>query len=228
MNDDCGFTRERLEALGMTVPKVAFEAEIEKFRRADQKDPPEAGGIIFVGDSDVKFWRSENRFARHFEGLPLLNRGFGGARTWETLCYFGAVVGACRPRMIVYNAGDNDLLASEQVTPEKVCTGVQLFLDAVAEQLPETEQVLVLCLHPAPSRLPGGAEQNRTNKLLAELCNAREGVEFVDYNFLLFGADGELRPECFRPDGLHFTAEFYDQWAEFLRPIIEEHWGEIA
>ncbi len=216
------FTREGLRARGMVVPDVRFREEVERFVRADAGGArPAPGGILFVGDSDVGRWRSGNAFRECFRGMKVLNRGFGGARTWEILIYFRETVEPPRPETIVYNAGDNDLVAGPEVTPEKVRLGFELFLEAVRTRLPGTRRVMYLAIHRAPSREPDRARQDEANRLLAGLCADSPLAEFVDYSALLLDADGKLRTECFAPDGLHYSPEFYREWGRFLRPLLE-------
>jgi hypothetical protein len=63
-----------------TVRRLPFsvdrsEAEIRRFEESDRTTPPPAGGIVFVGSSSIRMWRS---LESDFPGLPVLNRGFGG------------------------------------------------------------------------------------------------------------------------------------------------------
>ena len=107
MADSPCLTRENLEAIGMIVPEVRFEDEIARYVEADADRPPH-GGILFVGDSDIRRW-DPAAMADAFAGLPVINRGFGGARTWEVLLYLHRIVLPYRPHVIVYGCGDNDI-----------------------------------------------------------------------------------------------------------------------
>jgi lysophospholipase L1-like esterase len=214
------FTPEGLRARGMVVPDVRFRKEIDLFVETDARGAPQTGGILFVGDSDFTRWRSGNLFEECFQGMQALNRGFGGARTWETLIYFRETVEPPRPETIVYNAGDNDLFAGPEVTPEKVGLGFELFLEAVKTRLPETRRLLYMAIHRAPSREDDRRRQDEANRLLAGLCADSPLAEFVDYSALLLDADGKLRPEYFAPDGLHYSPAFYREWGQFLHPLL--------
>jgi lysophospholipase L1-like esterase len=214
-------TIEALRRKGFAIPSVRFRTEIDAFVRADAERPPEPGGVLFVGDSDIARWRAEDMFDEHFRGLGAVNRGFGGARSWETLLYFRETVESSRPRTIVYNAGDNDLIAGADIPLGQIRDCFALFLDAVASRLPETRRVMYLAIHPAPARAGGEAAQQEANRLLRQLCEEDPRAEFVDYLGLLRDETGALREECFVPDGLHYSAAFYAEWAAFLRPRLE-------
>ena len=215
-----GYTQEELQALGMVIPGVSFEAEIQRFVDADRLQPPAPGGILFVGDSDIACWNHDNCFAEGFAGLPARNRGFGGARSWEVLIYFEQVVLPYRPRTIVYCAGDNDIANLKESGVASAVTGFRLFLEQVAAFLPETRRVLYLGIHPSPKDEPLWGYIAEANRQILEICRTSKVAEFVDFNHLLHGADGKIRPELFRADRLHFTPACYRTLGAFLRPRL--------
>lgn len=215
-----GYTKEDLEALGMNIPGVGFADAIQKFVEADCQQLPAPGGILFVGDSDIACWNHENCFAEGFAGLPALNRGFGGARTWEVLIYFAQVVLPYRPRTIVYCAGDNDIANLKADGVASAVTGFRLFLGLVDAFLPDTRRVLYLGIHPSPKDEPLWGYIAEANRQIVRICQDSKVAEFVDFNHLLHDADGRIRPELFRPDRLHFTPAFYRTLNAFLQPKL--------
>lgn len=221
---DRDFTTDELLALGMCIPHSGFADKIGQFALDDALSPPEPGGILFVGDSDIGLWREDGLFGECFAGLPVLNRGFGGARTWETLLYFSKLVPPYRPRTIVYCCGDNDIakLKSEKGATNAVI-GFRLFHERVAAWVPETRHIFYLGIHPSPIDAPLWGYIEEANRQLRPLCAAAimPRVTFVDYLHLLLGTDGRPRDEFFRADRLHFTPEFYRILGSFLRPLLE-------
>lgn len=216
---DLPCTDKRLRRAGMLVPEIRFQDEIERFEEADRREPPPEGGILFVGDSDIRRWDGD-AFRQHFAGLPVLNRGFGGARTWEVLLFFDRVVLPCRPRVIVYCAGDNDIARLKEDGVRSAVIGFRLFLELVEKHIPETGRVLYLAIHRSPSDKPLWAFIEQTNVELRQLCRASRIAEFVDYLHLLTSTDGGLLEDFFAPDRLHFTSEFYHRLSAFLRPLV--------
>jgi lysophospholipase L1-like esterase len=214
-------TVEDLEQRGMLVPEVRFADEIERFVAADVQAPPAPGGILFVGDSDIRLWMESGRFAADFAGLPVVNRGFGGARTWEVLLYFAQLVLPSGPHVIVYCAGDNDIARLKERGAASAVLGFRLFLEQVALHVPETSVVFYLAIHHSPVDAPLWGAIDEANVGLRRLCDDSPLARFVDYLHLLSDERGQLRTECFRPDRLHFTADFYRELADFLRPRIE-------
>jgi hypothetical protein len=212
-------TVDELRAAGMVIPYVGFADEIARFREEDCRQPPLPGGILFVGDSDIRLWHTDNGFAEDFAGLPVLNRGFGGARTWETLLYFQHLVVPSCPRLIVYCCGDNDIAKLQAQGVSSAVQGFRLFLDAVRASVPSVRRVRYLAIHPSPADEPLWGFIEQANGQLRPLCEASGLAEFVDFNPLLLDPQNQRpRPECFRPDRLHFTRAFYRQLGAFLRP----------
>jgi len=214
-------TSEELNRLGMTIPDVGFRDQIDQFVETDRAVPPAPGGILFLGDSDIRFWNDGGRFAENFAGLPVLNRGFGGARTWETLLYFAETVLPSRPRLVVYCCGDNDIAGLGEKGVASAVAGFRLFLDQVRKQAPFVKKILYLGIHPSPSDEPLWGFIEQANALLRPLCRESGGLaEFVDYLHILLDSRGRPRAELFRSDGLHFGPELYRQLGAFLRPRL--------
>ncbi len=211
----------------MTVPEVRFRADMKRFAAADRAAPPAAGGALFVGDSDIRFWNDGGLFAECFAGLPAANRGFGGARTWETLLHFEELVPPHRPQVVIYCCGDNDIARLGESGAESAVTGFRIFLELLAACAPETRRVLYLGIHPSPVDEPLWGAIGRANEGLRQVCAESRGLaEFVDYGHLLLDAAGRPRPELFRPDGLHFAPELYRKLGALLRPKIEAALGD--
>jgi lysophospholipase L1-like esterase len=215
-----GYTPAELQALGMKIPGVGFADVIQKYVESDNVQPPVPGGILFVGDSDIACWNHDHCFAEGFAGLPVINRGFGGARTWEVLIYFPQVVRPYRPRTIVYCAGDNDIATLKADGVASAVNGFRLFLGQVAAFLPDTRRVLYLGIHPSPSDEPLWGYIAEANRQIVQLCRDSPVAEFVDFNHLLHDAAGKICPALFRADRLHFTPAFYRTLSAFLRPRL--------
>ena len=205
----------------MNEPEVKFQGEIECFQAADRQSPPARNGVLFVGDSDIRLWTTDGEFDRAFRGLPALNRGFGGARTWEVVEYFSRIVEPYRPRAIVYCCGDNDVSCLREAGGETAVRGFSEFLDQVRKGLPETKKVFYLAIHPAPVIVTLWDVRERVNARIEQICAASGLAEFVDYLHLLRDGQGRLQPEHFRQDGLHFSTPFYRTLAAFLGPRLD-------
>ncbi|GAP34091.1 hypothetical protein ISF6_3870 [Piscinibacter sakaiensis] len=82
--------------------KDSFDA----FAAADQQQAPQAGGVLFVGNSSIRLWSGlETQFADQ----PVLKRGFGSSRMLDVAAQVHQLVLPYKPRLVVVYAGDNDL-----------------------------------------------------------------------------------------------------------------------
>jgi lysophospholipase L1-like esterase len=70
-----------------------------------KKRSPEAGRVVFMGDSITDFWRLDESFP----GKPYVNRGIGGQVTSQMLVRMYADVIALRPAAMTILAGTNDI-----------------------------------------------------------------------------------------------------------------------
>ncbi|MCX8107870.1 MAG: GDSL-type esterase/lipase family protein [Verrucomicrobiae bacterium] len=217
------FSRVQLARLGFSIPSVNFADEIAAFGKTVQ-NPDQPVGVLFVGNSDIRRW-DKGAWDRHFSDLLALNRGFGGARTWETLIYFDRIVLPYKPRVIVYCAGDNDIAKLGAEGVKSAVRGFKLFAEMVNLHLPETKRILYLAIHPSPCDRPLWGYIAAANRELRRFCRQSRKACFVDYLHLLHDDKGELRANCFEKDGLHFTPEFYEELSGFLEPMIRKALG---
>lgn len=216
------FTVESLVERGLPIRDVRFEEFIRDFEAADETDGVPTNPVLFYGDSDIAYWNRQGVFQETFGDLPGLNRGFGGARTWESLLYFHRAVQPYRPRMIVYNCGDNDIATLGSDGIESALLGTELFIEGVRTHMPETGTILVLAIHPAPTNEQFWRYQEEANGMIRDLCRESPDVEFVDYLHLLRNEAGRPGDAHFLVDGLHFTHVFYQTLGTYLRPMVEE------
>jgi lysophospholipase L1-like esterase len=73
--------------------------------------PPKAGEtrVVFLGDQVTELWG-----ARFFQGKPFLNRGIAGQTSAQMLVRFHQDVVAMKPKVVVIQAGMNDLLVATE------------------------------------------------------------------------------------------------------------------
>src|SRR5664279_3741154 len=82
--------------------------QLGRYRLANEelkKRPPEAGRVVFMGDSITDFWRLEE----YFPGKPYVNRGIGGQTTPQMLVRMYPDVIELKPAAMVVLAGTNDV-----------------------------------------------------------------------------------------------------------------------
>ena len=191
------------------------EAEIKRFEESDRVAPPAPGGIVFVGSSSFRMWKS---LESDFPGLPVLNRGFGGSTFPEANHYLSRIVLRYRPRTVVVYEGDNDLTFGWG--PRQVADDYRTFVRMVRDSLPSAKIVFV-SIKPSPSRWKLVDEQREANRLVRQIVAGDSLQSYVDVFTPMLGANGRPQPELFIADSLHMTPAGYAIWRRQVAPHIQ-------
>ncbi|MDI1250488.1 MAG: SGNH/GDSL hydrolase family protein [Lacunisphaera sp.] len=215
--------RLRLLALfllfGWLAPAMAaperWLKEIDQLTQADQANPPAPGGIVFVGSSSIRLWRS---LTGDFPGMNVVNRGFGGSELADSVFYFDRLVAPHRPRVVVLYAGENDLAGGHR-TPEQVAADFAQFRAKVQAALPAARLLYIAC-KPSPSRAAAWDKFRAANALIAAACAQDPRCAFVDVFPAMLDAQGAARPELYVGDRLHMNAAGYAIWKQLLTPLL--------
>ncbi|MCC8554021.1 SGNH/GDSL hydrolase family protein [Xanthomonas hortorum] len=198
------------------VSNAAWENDMQRFADSDAQQPPPKHGIVFVGSSSIRFW---DTLAQDFPGKPVINRGFGGSEVRDSTWYADRIVLPYAPRQVVLYAGDNDLNSGR--TPEQVRDDVLAFVTRIRRDLPKA-RISYLSIKPSPSRahlLPAIVTANR---LIKDALAPLPRVDYVDIYTPMLDASGKPRPELFREDMLHMTADGYAIWRKAVAPVLEQ------
>lgn len=191
-----------------------FESEIKAYETQDAKQPPKPGGIVFVGSSSIRGWRTLSKdFPRH----NVINRGFGGSQLHHSVFYAHRIVTPYRPIMVVVFAGTNDIAAGK--SGEQVASDFQQFVTAVRSKLPAT-RIAYISVSPAPSRWQSADKMRTANRLIRQACVEGENLAFVDVFSLMLDAEGKPMPELFGTDQLHMNAKGYGIWKKAVAPFL--------
>jgi lysophospholipase L1-like esterase len=192
-----------------------FEKEILAYEEADKKALPPRGAILFIGSSSVKRWTT---LAQDFPEHKVINRGFGGSEVADSVYYADRIVIPYAPKLIVLNAGTNDIAAGK--TPEQVLADVKAFVEKVRAKLPEV-RIAYLGNHPSPLRWAQRDKQQKANQLIKEYIAAGKNLDFIELWDQFLGSDGTPREDLFVSDRLHNNAEGYKIRAAVVRPHLK-------
>ncbi len=204
----------RVEAQEAPRGTSRWEEAIQKFEQQDAEQPPQPGGVVFVGSSSIRLWDLK----ANFPDLNAINRGFGGSQLGDLAHFAERILLAHRPRLVVVYAGDNDLAAGK--TPEQVLADYERLAAFLHERLPETRMVYI-GVKPSLARWKLIEQVRQTNQMIAQRASQDERLAFVDIDAPMIGPDGLPRKKLFRDDGLHLNDEGYAVWAEQLRSHLE-------
>jgi lysophospholipase L1-like esterase len=206
-----GFSQKSSE----TPSPLRFEDEIKAMEESDQKSFPAPGGILFVGSSSIRLWKS---LAEDFPNLPVLNRGFGGALIGEVLYYSERIILPYQPRLIVLYIGGNDV--AQGIPPEKILATFRTLTDKIHARLPQT-RLLYISINPSIARWHLDAQNRQTDERIGSYIARSDWIGFINARPKMLGANGQPRPDLWISDNLHLNETGYRLWKEILTPYLK-------
>jgi len=192
-----------------------YTTEVAKFAL---QPVPTPGGVLLVGSSIFKRWTNA---VSDLAPLPVTNRAFGGSQTSHQLMFFDQVVPPCRPGLIVWYCGSNDIKGKKGA--ESILGRTGEWINKV-KQIGPTTGVLLVSVIRAPQKHRDAQIDvvDAVNRGYEEIARTKEGVFYVDVNPALQSLTGESKVELYVKDGLHLNVEGYHQMATLLKPAIEK------
>lgn len=205
------------------APNLArFEKEIVQFEANDKTAAPAAGGILFVGSSTIRLWKT---LAEDMAPLPVVNRGFGGATIAEVNHYFRRIVARYKPSLLVFYAGENDL-AVPDVSVDSVVGDFDRFRDSMRVYLPQCH-VYFVGVKPSPARWAYEDKFLEANRRFRAICEKDPRYTYVDVQKTMLGPDGRPKKDIYRADSLHMNAGGYKAWTAILKPELKADWKNL-
>jgi lysophospholipase L1-like esterase len=211
-------------SLGLVPPpRVAQAADFEKwekeiaaYEQADRTSPPPKGGLLFIGSSTIRLWKT---LAQDFQPHRVINRGFGGSQIADSAHFAERIIFPYAPRMLLLRAGGNDIHAGK--SPELVFSDFRAFVIKVQEKLPDTE-IAYIALSPSIARWEEREKGKALNRMVLEYTRQIPGLKYIAADSISLGSDGKPRPELFVADKLHFSLEGYKLLAASVRAHLPQ------
>ena len=193
-----------------------WDTEISKLEAKAAKRPDLHGGVVFTGSSSIKNWKT---LTRDFNGIPVINMGFGGSELADAVYFVDRLVLQYKPRVVVVYSGENDINAGVPV--RRVLVDLKQFIALVHKSDPNT-RIIVVSLKPSPSREKHLAKVREYNNLASDYIKGVRNVEFADVFTPMLTADGKFRDELYVSDRLHMTPAGYMIWTDVLAPMVKK------
>lgn len=193
-----------------------WDAEIAKLEAKVEKRTDLRNGVVFTGSSSIKNWKT---LAKDFNGIPVINMGFGGSELADAVYYIDRLVLQYKPRVVVVYSGENDINAGVPV--RRVLEDLKQFITLVHKSDPNT-RIIVVSLKPSPSREKHLAKVREYNSLAANYISGVRNVEFADVFTPMLTPDGKFRDELYVSDRLHMTPAGYAIWTDLLAPMVKK------
>ena len=187
-----------------------WEDAISKFEAADKEQAPVKNGVLFLGSSSIRVWKS---VAEDFPNHEVINRGFGGSTLPDCIHFFDRLVKPYAPSTIVFYEGDNDVGRGDSA--RTVYENFKTFAAMVEEHLPETKLIFI-AIKPSIKRWNLAPEMKKANRMIQHYVWLNKNLGFADIWGPMLGEDGKPRPELFLDDGLHMTAKGYEIWTKVI------------
>jgi lysophospholipase L1-like esterase len=193
-----------------------WQKSIDQFVAQDRDAPAAKNGVVFVGSSSIRLWRT---LASDMDPVPVVHRGFGGSKLFDAIYYSHELVSKHEPSVVVVFSGTNDIAGKTPKSAERVR---DLFRQFVA-RLRWHDPKLAIChiaITPTLSReqhIPIVAEANR---LIRIDCESDPLLTFIDPSVDLVDANGRPDPQWFIKDRLHLNRRGYAVWTDHIRPEV--------
>lgn len=202
----------------VTAATSKFRGEVEKFA---EQPVPAPGGILLVGSSIFKRWTNA---AADLAPLPVTNRAFGGSQTSHQLMFFDQVVPPCRPVLVVWYCGSNDVKGGKD--PAGILARTAEWIAKVQAALPGAGILMVSMMDSPQKRRDGQSVAVReVNRGLREMAGKKERrLFYVEVNPAFEDGAGAARTDLYLEDGLHLNLDGYRELTRVLRPAIQQHW----
>lgn len=192
---------------------LPFQKEIDAFKKKDSQQPPAANSILFVGSSSFTKWTDVQDY---FPGYPILNRGFGGSTLVDVIRYADDVIIPYHPKQVIIYCGENDIAASDTITPQIVLKRFQQLFSIIRKKLGKVP-VGFISIKPSPSRWKMEVKFVEANRLIKQFLSKQSNASFINVHNAMLNADGSVMKDIFIGDNLHMNAKGYHIW----QPIIQ-------
>jgi lysophospholipase L1-like esterase len=186
---------------------------------------PGVDRVVFLGDEITEMWGRGN--AKFFPGKPYLNRGISHQTTPQMLVRFRQDVISLKPKVVVIQAGSNDLAgysgpATEGTISENFMSmtelakanGIRVVLSSVT---PVCDRFRTLTARRPPGKIIG------INRWLKDYA-ARSGSVYLDYHSTL--AEGRAMKVDLTEDGLLPNDVGYQVMAPLAEQAIAQALGK--
>jgi lysophospholipase L1-like esterase len=206
-----------LTAVSLHADPAKWEKEIASFETADTKAAPAKGGIVFIGSSSIRMWKT---LKADFPDQNVINRGFGGSQIEDSVHFTDRLILPHNPRMIVLYAGGNDINAGKE--PDRVVADYQAFVAKVRAKLPDVE-IAYISIAGNPARWKQVEKVKEVNRRIEEITKKEKGLTFINVFPHMLGPDGQPKPDIFLPDQLHMNEKGYAIWKEVVTPFLAKN-----
>lgn len=202
-------------ALAQAANAERFEAQVLAYEAEDKANPPPAGAILFIGDSQFFRWKTIHE---DLAGYTIINRGIDSFQIPDLIRYADRLVTPYRPRLIVMHVGGNDVHHGRQ-SAEQILVAFQSFVRKVRAVYPAVP-IIFSSLTPGPGRWDEAAQRVEVNRVIREYIETQPDLKFVDLWSAMLTPDGKPREDLWVEDRVHPNHAGYLVRVKLTRPLL--------
>ena len=206
-----------LTATAQTISTIPFQAEIDVFIKKDSIAMPAANSILFVGSSSFNYWKD---ISNYFPGYPIINRGFGGSSLTDIIHFNQETILKYKPKQIYIYCGENDIAASDTITPQIVFERFKTLHSIIRTHLGNNIPVIYVSIKPSVARWSMEDKFVAANTLIRDYINKQKQTQFLDVHSAMLDTNGEVLKDIFIADKLHMNAKGYAIWQKIIAPTL--------
>ena len=206
-----------LTATAQTTSAIPFQEEINVFIKNDSIQMPATNSILFVGSSSFNYWKD---ISNYFPGYPIINRGFGGSSLTDIIHFNQETILKYKPKQIYIYCGENDIAASDTITPQIVFERFKILYKIIRIHLGKNIPVMYVSIKPSVARWSMEEKFVAANTLIRNFINKQKQTQFLDVHTAMLDPNGMVYKDIFIADKLHMNAKGYAIWQKIIAPTL--------
>ena len=182
----------------LIIEDLNFELEIQNLEKSIENQKDLIDPIVFYGSSTIRLWKG---MKNDFNGLNVINLGFGGALIKDLSKNFSRLFRKIKPSVIVLYLGGNDLTLG--YSAEKIVKKIRKFLELVFKNYPNIK-IINMSIKPSFERINDIKKIEKINSLMtAESSRNKNLIQLNFYEKII--NKGVINQSLYLRDGLHFN-----------------------
>ena len=182
----------------LIIEDLNFELEIHNLEKSIENQKDLIDPIVFYGSSTIRLWKG---MKNDFNGLNVINLGFGGALIKDLSKNFSRLFRKIKPSVIVLYLGGNDLTLG--YSAEKIVKKIRKFLELVFKNYPNIK-IINMSIKPSFERINDIKKIEKINSLMtAESSRNKNLIQLNFYEKII--NKGVINQSLYLRDGLHFN-----------------------
>jgi len=182
----------------LIIEDLNFELEIQNLEKSIENQKDLIDPIVFYGSSTIRLWKG---MKNDFNGLNVINLGFGGALIKDLSKNFSRLFRKIKPSVIVLYLGGNDLTLG--YSAEKIVEKIKNFLELVFKNYPNIK-IINMSIKPSFERINDIKKIEKINSLMTAESSRNKGLIQLNFYEKIINK-GVINQSLYLRDGLHFN-----------------------